>query len=86
MNSAAPTTADAVNSGVASCLAATPAVFTPSAPTTTLAPAAQTSGSPNGGGGNGQNGGAVPLFASSHSIVGIAVAMLCALGGGAIFI
>lgn len=73
-----------MSSGVSACLSATPSVYTPVAPTTTLAPGAHTSGASGGGGGNGQNGGATSLFASTHSIAGIAIAVLCALGGGAI--
>jgi len=78
VNSAAPTSASAVNAAVSSCLAATPSVFTPTTPTTTLAPGAAT-GSGNTGG---HTGGANSLIAHGQAIIGITVAFLCVLGGG----
>lgn len=82
VNAASPTTASEVNAAVSACFAATPSVYTPLAPTTTLAPAAHTSGASHSSGSSNPNG-AVPLFADRLAIVGIMVATLCVLGGGA---
>jgi 1,3-beta-glucanosyltransferase GAS1 len=82
VNSASPTTAADVNAAVTSCFAATPAVYTPLTPTTTLAPGAHTGGStPRSSGGS--TGGAVSIFADRMALVGVIVASLCVLGGGA---
>jgi hypothetical protein len=82
VNSASPTSAAAVNAAVTSCFAATPAVYTPLTPTTTLALGAHTSGSaPHSSGGS--TGGAVSIFADRMALIGVIVASLCVLGGGA---
>jgi hypothetical protein len=83
VNSASPTSAAEVNAAVTSCFAATPAVYTPLTPTTTLGSAAQTSGGGSGPRPSG-SGGAVSIFADRLALVGMIVASLCVLGGGAI--
>jgi 1,3-beta-glucanosyltransferase GAS1 len=81
VNSASPTSAADVNAAVTACFAATPAVYTPLTPTTTLAPGAHTSGStPRSSGGS--TGGAVSIFADRLAMMGVIVASLCVLGGG----
>ncbi len=84
INAASPTTPSQVNAAVSACFAATPSVYTPLTPTTTLAPGAHTTGATHSSGsGSGSTGGAVPLFADRLAIIGVMVATLCVLGGGA---
>lgn len=82
VNAASPTTASEVNAAVDACFAATPSVYTPVAPTTTLPPAGASTGTSRPSGSSGSNG-AAGLFADRLAIVGVMVATLCMLGGGA---
>ncbi|CAG7846799.1 1,3-beta-glucanosyltransferase gel4; AltName: Full=Glucan elongating glucanosyltransferase 4; Flags: Precursor [Serendipita indica DSM 11827] len=85
VNSASPTSSSEVNAAVSSCFAATPSVYTPLTPSTTLSPVGANTGTsqPSGGG---STGGAVSIFADSRALLGVFIAMLCMLGSGAMLL
>lgn len=85
INPTAPTASSDVNAGVSSCLAATPDVFTPPQPTFTPGPVG--SGTRSTHSGTGSSGSRVSLFThGTQAILGLAITLLCAIGGGALLI